>query len=60
MDDFSPRVGNCELDIKSGCERTEGNIGLVREVGIQVLDFIWESLLLCYSFSFVGKRDVKS
>ena len=60
LDDFTHRDKNVKLELKSNCDRTESTIRRIWEVGIQILDFIWVSLLFCYSFVFIEKRDIKS
>ena len=40
LDDFAFRVGNVELELESNYERMESIVGLVQEVGAQILNFL--------------------
>ena len=45
LDGFAPKVGNSDLELKSGCEPTRSIVGHALEVGTQILDLFWVSVL---------------
>ena len=60
LDDFSPRVGNVELELGSSCDHKMSMVGFVYEVGTKILNFLLVSMMFWKLFDFTEKRKIEN
>ena len=56
LDNFTPRVENSDLELESGCDCTESTVGLIWEVGTQILNLLWVLVMFDTILIFLKKK----